>query len=93
MGEEGHVILFEHADFHGRHKHIFKDYPNLNAADDNDFNDITSSIIVLDERWEFFIHADFVSKTGRTLQRGLYPNVMNEGMQNDAISSLRIVED
>ena len=33
------VILFEHQNFHGKHKHIFQDEPNLNADDDNEFND------------------------------------------------------
>ncbi len=37
-----HVILFEHAGFHGAHKHVFRDEPNLNAGDDNFFNDKTS---------------------------------------------------
>ena len=43
----GHLILFEHINFHGRHKHVFQDEPNLNTDDDNSFNDITSSIVVL----------------------------------------------
>jgi hypothetical protein len=32
----GHVILFEHANFHGAHKHIFENYDNLNNDDDKD---------------------------------------------------------
>ena len=37
-----HVILFENAQFHGQHKHVFRAEPNLNAADDNFFNDKVS---------------------------------------------------
>lgn len=28
-----HVILFEHANFHGAHKHVFDPESNLNAGD------------------------------------------------------------
>jgi hypothetical protein len=87
----GHVILFEHANFHGAHKHIFEDYDNLNADDDTDFNDKTSSIVILDGRWEFFRHSGFSSKTGNTLGPGTYPNVRDHDIDNDAISSLRQV--
>jgi hypothetical protein len=89
-----HVILFEHANFHGRHKHVFKEEPNLNAPDDNSFNDITSSIVVLKGRWEFFIDSDFQGRTGDILSVGLYPWVAQKphpNIQNDAISSLNSV--
>ena len=33
------VILFQHANFHGAHKHVFVEEANLNAGDDNSFND------------------------------------------------------
>ena len=49
-----HVILFEHAQFHGQHKHVFGAKSNLNAADDNYFNDKVSSLVVLEGNWAVF---------------------------------------
>jgi hypothetical protein len=90
-----HVILFEHAGFHGAHKHLFRDEPNLNAGDDNFFNDKTSSIVVLEGNWEFFIDSGHVGKLGRTLGPGVYPWVEDSGAlgagSNDRISSARPV--
>jgi hypothetical protein len=34
-----HIILFENINFHGARKHVVHDEPNLNASDDNFFND------------------------------------------------------
>jgi hypothetical protein len=50
-----HVILFEHAQFHGQHKHVFRAEANLNAADDNFFNDKVSSLVVLEGNWAFYL--------------------------------------
>jgi hypothetical protein len=90
-----HVILFEHAGFHGAHKHVFQDEPNLNAGDDNFFNDKTSSIVILDGNWEFFINWNHEGKLGRTLGPGIYPWVEDPAAlgpgSNDQISSLRPV--
>src|SRR5262249_16863824 len=88
-----HVILFQHKNFPGAHKHVFGAYPTLDASDDNFFNDKVSSIVVLEGRWEFFADSNFHSKTGATLSPGDYPDVTAPGVniQNDAISSLRPV--
>ena len=50
---DGHVVLFENASFHGGHKHVFTKEPNLNASDDNYFNDRVSSVAVLRGVWAF----------------------------------------
>ena len=42
-----HIILFEHANFHGAHKHVFLEEANLNADDDKFFNDKTSSFVIV----------------------------------------------
>jgi hypothetical protein len=90
-----HVILFEHAGFHGAHKHVVGPEPNLNAGDDNYMNDKTSSIVVLEGNWEFFIDWQFIGKLGQTLGPGSYawvedPAALGPG-SNDQISSLRPV--
>ena len=86
-----HVILFEHANFHGAHKHVFGPEPNLNAGDDNFFNDRVSSIVVLEGTWAFFRNSNFNGQYARTLGPGLYPFVGNVDIQNDDMSSLRPV--
>jgi hypothetical protein len=102
MGEfvhpgKGHIILFEHWQFHGRHRHVFKDESNLDTlADqpqDKDFSIITSSIVVLEGTWEFFKESGFKEKIGE-LGPGQYPdfNFLPGGLDvwNDKISSLNV---
>ena len=86
-----HCILFELANFRGAHRHIFTAEPNLAASDDPLFNNKTSSIVILEGNWEFFADVDFKTKTGNTLEPGVYPFVANIGIKNNAISSLRPV--
>jgi hypothetical protein len=88
-----HIILFEHAGFHGRHKHVFRAEPNLNAGDDSAFNDLVSSFVILDGNWEFFINAGFVGQLGHALGPGQYDWIeatLGPGT-NDVMSSLRPV--
>jgi hypothetical protein len=51
---KGHIILFEHANFRGRHKHVFTIENSLNASDDNFFNDRVSSFGIIAGDWRFF---------------------------------------
>ena len=83
------AILFEHVNFHGAHKHVFNDEGNLAASDDSYFNDRTSSIAVISETWQFYRHINFVEPYPRTLGVGLHPWVVNAGIRNDDLSSLR----
>lgn len=83
-----HAILFEHVNFHGAHKHVFGSEPNLNAGDDNFFNDKVSSIIVVSGSWNFYRHAGFVGRYAATLGPGVYPSVGSIDIQNDDMSSL-----
>ncbi len=88
-----HMILFEHANFHGGHKHVFGTESNLNAADDKFFNDRVSSMVILDGRWEFFKDSNYIAKLGPTLGPGNYSwveAVLGAG-SNDQISSVRAV--
>jgi beta/gamma crystallin len=83
-----HVILFEHRNFRGAHKHVFWPERNLNDDEDNSFNDLTSSIVVLEGQWVFYRdwHWQFVDGT---LGPGIYPWVEAVGIKNDDISSLQ----
>jgi hypothetical protein len=84
-----HVVLFEHANFHGAHKHVFGPESNLNAGDDNFFNDKVSSIVVLAGTWQFFRDAGFQGPYPTVLGPGLYPWVEAVSIKNDDMSSLR----
>jgi hypothetical protein len=61
-----HIIIFEHRDFRGRHRHIFGHEENLNNAEDNTLNDRISSFVVLSGTWVFFRHANFNEQVGGT---------------------------
>jgi hypothetical protein len=86
-----HVILFEHAQFHGQHKHVFRAEPNLNAADDNFFNDKVSSLAVLEGNWAFYADSNFHRQYPPILGPGLYPGLPTE-IKNDDMSSLQPVD-
>src|SRR5262249_19015038 len=86
-----HTVLFEHAQFHGAHKHVFAAEGNLNAREDNFFNDRVSSIYVAQGIWEFFRDANFSNAYRPALGPGAYPWVANVGIANDDLSSLRPV--
>jgi hypothetical protein len=93
------AILFENANFHGQHKHVFGPEPNLNAPDDNFFNDKVSSLVFLrSESWKFYRDAGFNTPYPPTLGPvqgpdgyvpGRYPFVANVEIKNDDMSSLQ----
>jgi hypothetical protein len=86
----GEVILFENANFHGQHKHVFGPEANLNASDDNFFNDRVSSMVIEEAAvWAFYRNSGFNGQYPRTLGAGMYPFVGTLNIQNDDMSSLR----
>ena len=85
-----HIIIFEHRDFRGRHRHIFGQEANLNNGEDNTLNDRMSSFVVLSGNWSFFRHSNFVEQVGgHAFGPGQYEFVGNFAIPNDAVSSLR----
>jgi hypothetical protein len=83
-----HVIIFEHRNFHGAHKHVFVEEANLNASDDNFFNDKVSSFVILNGCWTFWQDANYAGSKSQPLGPGEYPWVEDVGIKNDTISSL-----
>jgi hypothetical protein len=77
------VMLFEHARFEGRQVDVHNDVRTLR---DFDFNDVVSSIVITDGRWEFCNDADYGGQC-ITYGPGRYPVID----MNDRISSLRRV--
>jgi hypothetical protein len=88
----GHVILFQSANFHGPHKHVFNQEDNLNADGDNSFNDSVSSLVVLTGNWQFFRNSGFNDDYPVVLGPGLYPWVEDVSIRNKDMSSLRVVQ-
>lgn len=90
------VILFEHINFRGAHKHVFGEEINLAAEDDNFFNDRVSSFVIVSGFWQFYRHVEFQDPYRQPgnprfpvrLGPGAYPNVVTLGITNDDMSSL-----
>lgn len=71
----GHIILFEHANFHGAHKHVFDEERNLNADDDDFFNDRVSSFVVIEGTWKLYLNSEFQVPFDREFPPSRYPSV------------------
>jgi hypothetical protein len=60
--QNSEVILFQHKYFHGKHKHVYgpDGEKDLNASDDKEFFQLTSSIIIKGPAtWQFYPRQDF----------------------------------
>jgi hypothetical protein len=91
FGMAGHIIIFEHIDFRGGHRHIINEDSNLNHPEDRSMNDKMSSFVILEGRWQFFRHAGFQIPYANVLGPGTYRWVGDHGIENDQVSSLRSV--
>ncbi len=85
------IILFEHINFHGAHKHLYGSEANLAAADDNFFNDKISSFVITSGRWQFFRDINYSGPASGVFGPGRYNWVENVGISNDSVSSVRFV--
>lgn len=86
-----HIIIFQHADFRGHHRHIFGEEKNLNHPDDRSLNDKMSSFVILEGKWQFFRHAEFKIPYEPILGPGVYRWVGDHKIENDQVSSLKSV--
>lgn len=83
------IVLFEHANFHGAHKHLYGSESNLAASDDNFFNDKISSFVITSGSWQFFRDVNFTGPASNVFGVGRFGWVENVGIPNDSISSIR----
>jgi hypothetical protein len=82
------VVLYEHVNFRGDHKHIVnRDEANLHS---DGWGDRVSSIQVLSGRWRFYEHTNF-GGWSVVLEPGLYPDARAVGIGNDTMSSVQRV--
>ena len=86
-----HIILFEHINFRGQHKHVFYEESNLAAADDNFFNDKISSFVILEGNWTFWRDINFSGTKSARFGPGRYNWVESVGIPNDSVSSLAAI--
>ncbi len=86
-----HIILFEHINCRGAHKHVFGSESNLNSHDDKFFNDKISSFVILEGRWVFYRDINFGNPASQPLGPGKYNWVETFGIPNDSVSSLKSV--
>ncbi len=84
-----HIIVFEHINFRGNHKHLFTTESNLAAPDDNWFNDKISSFVILEGKWQFFRDINFQGPSSAILGTGKYNSVGVFGIPNDSVSSIK----
>ena len=84
----GHVVLFEDANFRGQHAHIFQPEKDLSVLG---FDNITSSIVVESGNWSFYFDDQFDGSYAQQpiFGPGIYPWVEAVGISNDSISSLQ----
>jgi beta/gamma crystallin len=98
------VILFEHENFRGAHRHIFQDEEDLaktargsaasSEPEGGKFDKATSSVIVKGRHWTFFVEEGFKGTKKKTLKPGRYPKASDlRPIENDKIISVRLATD
>jgi Beta/Gamma crystallin len=87
---EGHLVLFEHANLRGRHRHLVSTEPNLNAPEDNYFNNKISSFVVLGGFCGFFADSNLAGQNYGSHLPGVFRWVEDISIKNDQVSSIRV---
>jgi len=92
----GRIILFEDNNYCGRSIDIVRANPDLSTFKEGNFDDRTSSLVILSGNWSFYRKPGFVDpcmRRGRplVLGPGTYEHVVDFGIQDDQLSSLREV--
>ena len=80
------ITLYEHADFKGREVTLQNSTPDLRQV--NEFNDISSSVVVSGGQWKLWEHVNYKGKF-YIVGPGRYNiDVIREKIGNDLISSV-----
>ena len=93
------LIIYVDTNFEGLHTHIFQSTPDftklsLGGVGTNvtgNWNDLTSSFVIVSGQWAFFKDINFQNQQGPILGPGLYPIMELGGIQNDVLSSVLLV--
>jgi hypothetical protein len=87
---DAQIVLFEHRNFHGDHRHLFMTQKDLGLEQ---FDNVTSSLAILSGTWATFADPDLRRPYDVSLGPGLYPWVEDVGIRNDDLSSLTPTSD
>ena len=92
----GRIILFENKNFCGRSIDIVHASSDLSTFKEANFDDRTSSFVILSGNWSFYRNPGFDTpfmqgQAPLVLGHGTYEHVLDYGIQDDQISSLKEV--
>lgn len=92
----GRIILFEDENFCGKSIDIVREHADLSTHKMGNFNNRTSSFVILSGKWSFYLNAGFETPmlqkgTPIVLGPGAYSRVTDLGIQDNEITSLRAV--
>jgi Beta/Gamma crystallin len=99
---KGEIILFEHPNFRGAHRHIYRTEKTLNDPGNipgvparvlpalGQFDETTSSIIVVKGTWILYRNKDLEERVGDEAVPGAYPSVSDLHITGNTISSLEL---
>jgi len=93
------LVIYVDSNFGGLHTHLYESTPDftqlalggVSSGIGGNWNDKVSSFVIVSGRWQFFKNINFNFEQGATLGPGLYSNVENFGIDNDSLSSVRLV--
>jgi hypothetical protein len=96
-----HLIIYVDANFSGLHTHLFENTANftqialggVGSGIGGDWNDKTSSFVIVSGIWQFFKDINFspAPLPPGGLGPGLYSFVENFGIDNDSLSSVKVI--
>jgi hypothetical protein len=96
-----HLILYVDSNFRGLQLNVFQSIRDLNevalggggVALQGTWADKVSSFVILSGRWQFFKDNNFgpAPLPANGLGPGLYPNVEAHGIDNDSMSSVKLM--
>ena len=97
-----HLILYIDTNFSGLHTHLFGDVSDfrqlalggVGSGINGDWNDKVSSFVIVSGVWQFFKDINFGPSPlpfPSGLGPGLYPVVEFVGIDNDSISSVKVI--
>ena len=93
----GRTILFEDENFCGKSIDVIHANPDLRAFKEGNFDDRTSSLVILSGKWSFYRKPDFTEpfmrgKEPLVLSQGSYEKVADIGIGDNQITSLKEIE-
>ena len=85
----GEIIIYQHGNLRGAHRHIFTAEPDLRHPEDPTFNDAVSSFVILRGWWKLYRDTNFSNAYDGEFGPGVYEFTQNYGVKNDEMSSVK----